>query len=185
MSYKKFIRFWAIFMLLMVSAASPTTAKPKRSVNTVKITKNMNSSELAIVEIIKTACSDLLTQAYDPNNIAIKFGDVIDIQSTRYYIEPFNHDLSSIQIGLRGSLPTPPYPAYTVNLELRRNAPISIKGLGEVFGTYQDTYQSNINYETVTFDEIMLKSCQIHIDFKRKSEQSVESGKIIRIYIVK
>lgn len=185
MSHKIFIRFWVILMLLITSTIQPATAQPKRSMNTVKISQNMNSSELAIIEIVRTACSDLLTKAYDPSSIAMKFGDVIDIQSTRYYIDPFNNDLSSIQIGLRGSLPAPPYPAYTVNLELRRKAPVSIKALGEAFGTYQDTYQSNINYETIGFDDYISGLCQVYIDFKRTSEQSIETGKIIRIYVVK
>jgi hypothetical protein len=185
MSHKIFIRFWVILMLLITSTIQPTTAQPKRSMNTVKTSQNMNSSELAIVEIVRTACSDLLTKAYDPSSIAMKFGDVIDIQSTGYYVEPFNNDLSSIEIDLRGSLPAPPYPAYAVNLELRRNAPISIKALGEAFGTYKDIYQSNINYETISFDNNISGLCRVYIDFKRTSEQNIENGKIIRIYVVK
>jgi hypothetical protein len=185
MSHRIFIRFWVILMLLITSTVQPAAAQPQRSMNTVKTPQSMNSSELAIIEIVKTACSDLLTKADDPNSIAMKFGDVIDVQSTGYYVEPFNDDLSSIEIGLRGSLPAPPYPAYTVNLELRRRAPISIKALGEAFGTYQDTYQSNINYETIGFDDYISGLCQVYIDFKRTSEQSIEAGRIIRIYVVK
>jgi hypothetical protein len=185
MSHKIFIRFWVILMLLVASTVQSATAQPQRSMNTVKTPQNMNSSESAIIEIVKTACSDLLTKADDPNSIAMKFGDVIDIQSTGYYVEPFNDDLSSIRIDLDSSRPITPYPAYSVNLELRRNAPISIKALGEVFGTYQDTYQSNINHETIGFDDYVSEMCQVYIDFKRTGEQSIENGKIIRIYVVK
>jgi hypothetical protein len=185
MSHRIFIRFWVILMLLMTSTVQPAAAQPQRSMNTVKTPQSMNSSELAIIEIVKTACSDLLTKADNPNSIAMKFGDVIDIQSTGYYVEPFNDDLSSIRIGLDGSLPAPPYPAYTINLELRRNAPISIKALAKVFGTYKDTYPDIYLSEGILFNEYLFNSCQIYVDYRRAEGQSIEDGKIIRIYVVK
>jgi hypothetical protein len=185
MSHKTFIRFWVILMLLITSIVQPTTAKPKQSMNTVKTPQNMNSSELAIIEIVRTVCSDLLTKAYEPNSIAMKFGDVIDIQSTGYSVEPFNHDLSSIRIGLDGSLPAPPYPAYAVDLEFRRNAPISIKALGEAFGGYKESYRDTYLFETISFNEYLSNSCQVYADYRRAEGQSIENGKIIRIYVVK
>jgi hypothetical protein len=185
MSHKAFIRFWAILMLLMASIVQPTTAQPKRSINTVKTPQNMNSSELAIIEIVRTACSDLLRKAYEPNSIAMKFGDVIDIQSTGYLVEPFNHDLSSIEVDLDGSLPAPPYPAYSVNLELRRNAPISIKALGEAFGGYKESYRDTYLFETISFNEYISNACRVYADYRRAEGQSIENGKIIRIYAVK
>ncbi len=184
MSHRIFMRFWVILMLLIASTVQPTTAKPKRSMNTVKTSQNMNSSELAVIEIVKTACSDLLTKADDPKSIAMQFGDVIDIQSTGYLVEPFNHDLSSMRIGLRGSLPAPPYPAYTVDLEFRRNAPISIKALGEALGGYKESYRDTFFFETISFNEYLSNSCQIYADYRRADGESIENGKIIRIYIV-